>query len=123
MQGTPPVPARRRAHAALERIDAEVGEVVAAGRAVEPDLVVAIVSDHGFAPVEHDTELGVAFVEAGADRARRQGRAGRVGGGAVAFRRLGGRGARPPRRSGAQSQGRRPARPAGGEPELGRGAG
>ncbi len=58
-------PGSPASHAALERIDAEVGEVVAAGRRVEPDLVVAIVSDHGFAPVEHDLNLGVAFVQAG----------------------------------------------------------
>ena len=58
-------PGSAQSHAALERIDAEVGEVVAAGREVEPDLVVAIVSDHGFAPVEHDLNLGVAFVQAG----------------------------------------------------------
>ena len=58
-------PGSAEAHAALERIDAEVGEVVDAGRRVEPDLVVAIVSDHGFAPVEHDLNLGVAFVQAG----------------------------------------------------------
>ena len=58
-------PGSPESHAALERIDAEVGEVVAAGRRVEPDLVVAIVSDHGFAPVQHDLNLGVAFVQAG----------------------------------------------------------
>ena len=58
-------PGSPQSHAALERIDAEVGEVVAAGRRVEPGLVVAIVSDHGFAPVEHDLNLGVAFVQAG----------------------------------------------------------
>ena len=58
-------PGSPESHAALERIDAEVGEVIAAGRAVEPDLMVAIVSDHGFAPVQHDTELGAAFVDAG----------------------------------------------------------
>ncbi len=58
-------PGSPQAHAALERIDAEVGEVVSAGRRVEPDLVVAVVSDHGFAPVEHDLNLGVAFVQAG----------------------------------------------------------
>ena len=58
-------PGSPEAHAALERIDAEVGELVAAARRVEPDLVVAIVSDHGFAAVEHDLNLGVAFVQAG----------------------------------------------------------
>jgi predicted AlkP superfamily pyrophosphatase or phosphodiesterase len=58
-------PGSAASHAALEQIDAEVGEVIAAGRAVEPDLVVAIVSDHGFAPVEHDLNLATAFVNAG----------------------------------------------------------
>ena len=58
-------PGSPEAHAALEKIDAEVGEVIQAGRAVEPDLVVAIVSDHGFARVDHDLNLGVAFVDAG----------------------------------------------------------
>jgi predicted AlkP superfamily pyrophosphatase or phosphodiesterase len=58
-------PGSPQSHAALERIDAEVGEVVAAARQAEPDLVVAIVSDHGFAPVEHDVNVGVAFVQAG----------------------------------------------------------
>jgi predicted AlkP superfamily pyrophosphatase or phosphodiesterase len=58
-------PGSAESHAALEAIDAEVGEVIQAGRAMEPDLVVVIVSDHGFAPVEHDLDLGVAFVDAG----------------------------------------------------------
>ena len=58
-------PGSPEAHAALELIDAEVGEVVDAARKVEPDVVVAIVSDHGFVPVEHDLNLGVAFVDAG----------------------------------------------------------
>jgi predicted AlkP superfamily pyrophosphatase or phosphodiesterase len=58
-------PGSAESHAALEQIDTEVGELVSAARAVEPDLVVAIVSDHGFAPVEHDLNLGVAFVRAG----------------------------------------------------------
>jgi predicted AlkP superfamily pyrophosphatase or phosphodiesterase len=58
-------PGSAQSHAALERIDAEVGVLIKAARHVEPDLVVAIVSDHGFAPVEHDLNLGVAFVKAG----------------------------------------------------------
>ena len=44
-------PGSPQSHAVLERIDAEVGTIVEAARAVEPDVVVAIVSDHGFAPV------------------------------------------------------------------------
>jgi predicted AlkP superfamily pyrophosphatase or phosphodiesterase len=58
-------PGSPQSHAALEAIDTEVGEVVQAARLVEPDLVVVIVSDHGFAPVEHALNLGVAFVKAG----------------------------------------------------------
>ena len=58
-------PGSAEAHEALERIDAEVGDLVAAARRAQPETVIAIVSDHGFAPVEHDTNLGTAFVEAG----------------------------------------------------------
>jgi len=54
-----------QAHEALARIDAAVGRLVAEARQVEPDLIIAIVSDHGFAPVDHDINLGTAFVEAG----------------------------------------------------------
>jgi predicted AlkP superfamily pyrophosphatase or phosphodiesterase len=58
-------PGSAEAHAALTKIDADVAEVVAAARAVEPDVVVMIVSDHGFAPVAHDINLIPAFVAAG----------------------------------------------------------
>jgi predicted AlkP superfamily pyrophosphatase or phosphodiesterase len=58
-------PGTPEARAALERIDGEVGEILAAARQVEPDLVVAVVSDHGFAPVSKEVNLGVAFVQAG----------------------------------------------------------
>ncbi len=58
-------PGTPEAHAALERIDADVAVVIAAGRKAEPDLVVAIVSDHGFAPVEHDVNLYRPFIDAG----------------------------------------------------------
>ena len=58
-------PGSPQSHAALERIDAEVGAIVEAARAVEPDVVVAIVSDHGFAPVSQEVDLGTAFVQAG----------------------------------------------------------
>ena len=50
---------------ALERIDADIARVIAAGRAVHPDLVVAVVSDHGFSPVSHDINLIHAFAEEG----------------------------------------------------------
>ncbi len=54
-----------QAHAALERIDAAVGTLVAAARAAQPALIVVVVSDHGFAPVSHDVNLTGAFVKAG----------------------------------------------------------
>jgi predicted AlkP superfamily pyrophosphatase or phosphodiesterase len=58
-------PGSPEAHAALTEIDADIAGLVKAARAVEPDLVVMIVSDHGFAPVEHDINLIPVFVSAG----------------------------------------------------------
>ncbi len=58
-------PGSAQAHAALERIDTDVATVIAAARKVEPTLIVAIVSDHGFAPVAHEVNLYKAFVDAG----------------------------------------------------------
>jgi predicted AlkP superfamily pyrophosphatase or phosphodiesterase len=58
-------PGSPEANQALERIDAEVGEIVEAGRKAEPNLVVAVVSDHGFAPIDRAINLGAAFVQAG----------------------------------------------------------
>ncbi len=49
----------------LARIDTMVGTLVAEARKAEPDLVVAIVSDHGFTPVSEDSNLIVAFAKAG----------------------------------------------------------
>jgi predicted AlkP superfamily pyrophosphatase or phosphodiesterase len=54
-----------QAHEAIETDDAAVGALIATARQVEPDLVVAIVSDHGFAPVQHDVNLMVPFIQAG----------------------------------------------------------
>lgn len=53
------------AHAVLERIDAAVGKVIAAELAVHPDAIIAVVSDHGFAPITHETNLFRAFIDAG----------------------------------------------------------
>jgi predicted AlkP superfamily pyrophosphatase or phosphodiesterase len=58
-------PGTPESHANLEALDTTVGELVAAARKAEPDLVVALVSDHGFAPISHEMNLGVAFAEAG----------------------------------------------------------
>ena len=52
------------ANAVLERIDAALGQVIAAERAAHPDAVIALVSDHGFAPVTHETNLFRAFIDA-----------------------------------------------------------
>jgi predicted AlkP superfamily pyrophosphatase or phosphodiesterase len=58
-------PGSSQAKAALETLDKAVGELVATARKAEPDLVVAIVSDHGFAPVEHSVNLIGPFIKAG----------------------------------------------------------
>lgn len=52
-------------NAALERIDTEIGRVVAAHRKAFPDSVVAIVSDHGFDTVTNQMHLNAALAEAG----------------------------------------------------------
>ena len=49
----------------LKLIDKTVGDLVEAARKAEPDLVVVIVSDHGFAPVEHEVNLVKSFEDAG----------------------------------------------------------
>jgi predicted AlkP superfamily pyrophosphatase or phosphodiesterase len=58
-------PGTPKANATLTRIDTALAALIAAARKAEPDLVVVIVSDHGFAPVQHDVNLQSAFVEAG----------------------------------------------------------
>ena len=58
-------PGTPEAHANLQALDTTVGELVAAARAAEPDLVVALVSDHGFAAVNNDVNLISAFADAG----------------------------------------------------------
>ena len=58
-------PGTPQAHATLETIDGEVGRVVAAAKAAEPDVTVVIVSDHGFAPVHDQVNLLRPFIDAG----------------------------------------------------------
>ena len=53
------------AHEVLERIDTVVGKLVAAELAARPDADIAIVSDHGFAPVDEELNLFRAFIDAG----------------------------------------------------------
>ena len=54
-----------QARANLEALDTIVGDLVAAARQAQPDIVVALVSDHGFAAISQDVNLVTAFVEAG----------------------------------------------------------
>jgi predicted AlkP superfamily pyrophosphatase or phosphodiesterase len=49
----------------LEGIDALIGDLAAASRRVHPDGVIAIVSDHGFAPVKQDINFYAPFIKAG----------------------------------------------------------
>lgn len=58
-------PGSKESNAALESLDRAIGETIAAARKSSPDLAVAIVSDHGFSPVEHDINLIAPFVQAG----------------------------------------------------------
>lgn len=58
-------PGTPEANRVLEQIDALVGELAAAARRVHPDGVVAVVSDHGFAPVTQDVNLYAPFLKDG----------------------------------------------------------
>ena len=49
----------------LEGIDVLIGDLVATARRVHPDGIVAIVSDHGFAPVKQDINFYAPFIKAG----------------------------------------------------------
>ncbi|MFC4763487.1 alkaline phosphatase family protein [Dyella koreensis] len=49
----------------LERIDGLVGELMSVAQRVHPDGVVAVVSDHGFLPVQQDVNLYAPFIQAG----------------------------------------------------------
>jgi len=53
------------ANADLEGIDAMIGRLVTQELANYPNAVVAIVSDHGFAPVENAVNFAVPFLQAG----------------------------------------------------------
>jgi predicted AlkP superfamily pyrophosphatase or phosphodiesterase len=53
------------AHAILRRIDAIVGQLIAAQMRTHPDSVIAVVSDHGFSRVDTEINLYRAFIDAG----------------------------------------------------------
>lgn len=67
-------PDTAEAHAVLERIDAIVGQLVAAEKAAHPDAVMAIVSDHGFAATDTEINLYRAFIDAGLVRVDKAGK-------------------------------------------------
>lgn len=54
-----------RSDRVLETIDSEVAQLIAAERAIDPDSVIVIVSDHGFSPLHTRVNLGVLFVQDG----------------------------------------------------------
>jgi predicted AlkP superfamily pyrophosphatase or phosphodiesterase len=58
-------PGSAESHAVLETIDGLVGDLVAAEMKVHPDAVIAVVSDHGFAPVDTVINLYRPFIDAG----------------------------------------------------------
>lgn len=58
-------PFSRQAQAAITEMDRLVGEVTAAAQAVDPDAIVIVVSDHGFAAIDHVLNWPVAFQKAG----------------------------------------------------------
>jgi predicted AlkP superfamily pyrophosphatase or phosphodiesterase len=59
-------PFSAESNAVLERLDAVVGALrAAAERAAPGAATICIVSDHGFAPIEHDVNLYEAFLAAG----------------------------------------------------------
>ena len=58
-------PGSRAAIAALEQLDRAIGGLVADARKSQPDMVVAVVSDHGFAPLQTQVNLIKAFADAG----------------------------------------------------------
>lgn len=49
----------------LEGLDGEVGQLVATARKAEPGVVIAVVSDHGFAALQHAVNIESAFADAG----------------------------------------------------------
>ncbi len=49
----------------LDKLDGMVARLTAQERAIDPKSIVVVVSDHGFANIDHALNLGVAFVKAG----------------------------------------------------------
>lgn len=60
-----PLPTNDISKQTLEETDAMIARLVRAQRAVYPDSIIAIVSDHGFHPVDATINLNAAFARAG----------------------------------------------------------
>jgi predicted AlkP superfamily pyrophosphatase or phosphodiesterase len=58
-------PGSAESHAVLERIDAIVGQLIAAEHAARPDAVVSVVSDHGFAATTKEINFFRPFIDDG----------------------------------------------------------
>lgn len=58
-------PGSPEAQRAIENADTALGMMEEAERAAHPDAVIALVSDHGFAPISHEVHITNEFVEAG----------------------------------------------------------
>jgi len=58
-------PDTEKSKQALEGLDKDVGELIAAAKKADPTVTIAIVSDHGFAPVHAGVYLNQAFADAG----------------------------------------------------------
>jgi predicted AlkP superfamily pyrophosphatase or phosphodiesterase len=58
-------PFSKESNDTLEEIDGMVGEIEDAMRATHPNAVICVVSDHGFARIDHQLHLFSAFVDAG----------------------------------------------------------
>lgn len=60
-----PLPTSAESRATLEKLDALIERLIEAERKVYPDAIVAIVSDHGFLPVNATINLNAALANAG----------------------------------------------------------
>ena len=58
-------PGSEKAKETLAALDRAIGALIADARKAEPDLIVAVVSDHGFAAIKQNTNLMIPFIEAG----------------------------------------------------------
>lgn len=58
-------PGSAEANAVLERLDAAVGQLVAAELSARPDAAIAVVSDHGFVGTDTEVNLFRPFIDAG----------------------------------------------------------